>query len=244
VKNYHEKQLVFLLSPRHTGLNASLKLSMSYLGPLYIYAKLNDTTFKLATIDNKLLPGKYHISRLKHAFIRGKSGLTITDIDSLRKDHFNVLHTIIHLPNLTKVAQTDQAIELQVPESSTEVAESPKDTAKILNSKSDFISCFVPLEDKITTVAPRFEIEVDSECVIKKWRWRNGQLEACLVPYESHMQIYNKRAFENHYSWFSVEQYPMLAYLPGFSPQFKHCTGSFSKFRQQMQAMHKDIEYY
>ena len=66
-EQYHENELVALLSPTHSSLQTGTqKFKQEYVGPLVIQTILDDTHALLRTLDDRVLPHVYHINRLRH----------------------------------------------------------------------------------------------------------------------------------------------------------------------------------
>jgi hypothetical protein len=68
-------QIVYLNAPAQTSLQLnSRKIRMTYIGPLYVKEVLDNKHVILATLEHEVLTGIYHVSRLKHGYIRPSAG--------------------------------------------------------------------------------------------------------------------------------------------------------------------------
>ena len=68
VEHYQPNDLVYLLAPYSSSLQLSAqKFCQDYVGPLAIDTKLDDTHYLLKDVTGRMLPGDFHINRIKRA---------------------------------------------------------------------------------------------------------------------------------------------------------------------------------
>ena len=68
VESYQPNDLVYLLAPYSSSLQSSAqKFRQDYVGPLAIDTKLDNTHYLLKDVMGRMLPGDFHINRIKRA---------------------------------------------------------------------------------------------------------------------------------------------------------------------------------
>ena len=68
VEQYEPNNLVYLLAPYSSSLQSSAqKFRQDYVGPLAIDRKLDDTHYLLKDVTGRMMPGNFHINRIKTA---------------------------------------------------------------------------------------------------------------------------------------------------------------------------------
>ena len=68
IETFEPNDLVYLLAPYSSSLQSSAqKFRQDYIGPLAIDTKIDDTHYLLKDVMDRMLPGDYHINRIKRA---------------------------------------------------------------------------------------------------------------------------------------------------------------------------------
>ena len=68
IETFEPNDLVYLLAPYSSSLQSSAqKFRQDYIGPLAIDTKIDDTHYLLKDVTGRMLPGDYHINRIKRA---------------------------------------------------------------------------------------------------------------------------------------------------------------------------------
>ena len=107
VKHYQPNELVYLLAPYSSSLQSSAqKFCQDYVGSLAIDTKLDDMHYLLKGVAGRMLPGDFHINRIKRAKEVMPDGIA-TMYEQLRLQ--------IGLPSTTCTQQSiASAVQLQI----------------------------------------------------------------------------------------------------------------------------------
>ncbi len=62
----------------------SRKFTMSYVGPLYIFAKYDKYMYTIATLNSKIIEQMFDISHLKKSYVRTPTGVIVNNIKDYR----------------------------------------------------------------------------------------------------------------------------------------------------------------
>ena len=99
-----------VVSVIHRALCFSEDPNGLYWSTVYIYSEVNPTSFTLASLDNRVLPGRFHIARLKHAYIRMPDNSIVQTIEELRLNHNTALYNLLHLKDNVDATTNPQRI--------------------------------------------------------------------------------------------------------------------------------------
>jgi hypothetical protein len=233
---YSEGDLVFLLSPAHTGLNVSLKVSFYYTGPFYIKQMLSQTRATLSMLNNTDLPGQFHVNRLKPAQIRSPQTEkpTIKTITELRNQYSEE-----HILNLQKQAKFTEQQHLNnlTSDSSHQdtVPSTTQDYSYVLcdistSQNPEFINTYQdqPHGQSVTNLKDCndqiiFFSQPICPATITKARWHLGKLQY-YISISSECLNYKPNSLCN---WFTLENECYLQIIPNPKPK-----GSFTKFQR------------
>ena len=121
-----EGQLVYLLAPTASTLQSgTTKFRQDFIGPLVVDTPLDKTHYKLRDLLNIVLPGEYHINRLKKAKAITPSGIVETHqayLDAIRKGANNqqLTNAITFDDNAVTEADNSLYVHLDCSQSSLE----------------------------------------------------------------------------------------------------------------------------
>ena len=107
VETFEPNDLVYLLAPYSSSLQSSAqKFRQDYIGPLAIDTKIDDTHYLLKDVMRRMLPGDYHINRIKRAKEVMPDGLA---------DTYEQLRTQIGLPNdACTISHQSSVVQLRI----------------------------------------------------------------------------------------------------------------------------------
>ncbi len=105
IKQFEAGDCVFLYSPDHTILppqkSMSKKLSMRYLGPMFVYESVGEHQYVLMTSQHEVITQLYHLCRLKSGSIRCANGKTVTNYRDFLKENKSQEETELESKNST-----------------------------------------------------------------------------------------------------------------------------------------------
>ena len=95
---YNSEDLVYIISPLTSQLRmVSRKVSIKYVGPLFVYKIVDPHNYLLITLDRKLLRGLFENERLKPAVIRMNQG-NVTNLSQLKQSYvFRIISTVMSI---------------------------------------------------------------------------------------------------------------------------------------------------
>ena len=107
IETFEPNDLVYLLAPYSSSLQSKAqKFRQDYIGLLAIDTKIDDTHYLLKDVTGRILPGDYHINRIKRAKEVTPDGLA---------DTYEQLQTQIGLPNDARTnTQKSSAAQLRI----------------------------------------------------------------------------------------------------------------------------------
>ena len=107
IETFEPNDLVYLLAPYSSSLQSKAqKFRQDYIGPLAIDTKIDDTHYLLKDVTGRMLPGDYHINRIKRVKEIMPDGLAAT---------YEQLQNQIGLPNNACAdAQQSSAAQLRI----------------------------------------------------------------------------------------------------------------------------------
>ena len=191
-KTYKCGDLIYLLNPGYTGVNKSLKITLRYVGPCYVYECLSSTEITLATIKGEILPGSYHINRLKHCHLQLKSGKIVKTIDEL--------NTALQENDLSVSSIDREPSQKELVNSMTFLALQPTEgTCGII---SDSYPCVDGDSTEFCMVLGKGEkCSANIQGDIERGRYKNGHLEVLISTFDG-------QKVQTH--WLKCRDYPML----------------------------------
>ena len=107
IETFEPNDLVYLLAPYSSSLQSNVqKFRQDYIGPLAIDTKIDNTHYLLKDVMGRMLPGDYHINRIKTAKEVMPDGLA---------DTYEQLRTQKGLPNnACATSQKSSAAQLRI----------------------------------------------------------------------------------------------------------------------------------
>jgi len=210
--------LCVLFAPAYSGLHASQKWVIHQVGPLFIWKVINPAEYVLATIDNEVLPGTYHVSRLKAIELRGSNNQTLRTIYEVRENYNQKLQAFDTTANTFQCFQLGKNYENYPSEQlifdQVLVIPPPKTLLQDLDPEP---ACFSRRE----TSMQGYTVQTNAIANLSKRRFKRGHLQVFL-------DITNH---ECPSQWFTVyQEIGLLRYLNDLVHDKRPITGSVQKW--------------
>ena len=187
-KKFAEGELVYLLAPTSSALLKSEKIKYNYIGILYIKDVISPNEYILATIQNEILVGSFHLNRLKKATVLLPDNSYASTIEEVRKaiNQGLVSQDISSTIDLQSKRQNDTAFILK-----------DKAAKEVLQTNEQKLPTYLYVQEKVNS--PHLNIYMK----VAKVRWINGKPQLLC-------QKQNKNGHIQMSIWVNPELHPIL----------------------------------